>query len=92
MRAPLIQHPCNARWEEMPGDERARVCAQCALPVHDLTALTHEETAAVLAVPPGQPRCVRVTRGPDGELQNRSTKRADLVSLLQRYAARRQGG
>jgi hypothetical protein len=44
MKPPLaIAKPCQANWDEMTGDDRRRLCAQCNQHVHNLSALTPRE-------------------------------------------------
>jgi hypothetical protein len=56
---------CKQRWEDMVGDDRVRACGGCARPVFNLSAMTHDEAAAVLATR-GLTPCVRFFRRPDG--------------------------
>src|SRR5262245_26635306 len=44
-----IASPCSARWEEMVGDDRVRLCGKCAKNVFDLTAIPEEEAEALIA-------------------------------------------
>ncbi len=62
-----IASPCTARWDEMTGDERTRLCSQCNLCVHNLSAMTHSEAEALVAGA-GQASgvCVRLYRRADG--------------------------
>ena len=71
-RGPGIELPnirlgfaCKQRWEDMVGDDRVRACGGCARPVFNLSAMTREEAAAVLATR-GLTPCVRFYRRPDG--------------------------
>ena len=64
-----IAAPCSARWEEMKGDERARVCGQCRLKVYNLSAMGRDEAAALLRDRLGSERvCARVYRRHDGTI------------------------
>ena len=56
---------CKQRWEDMVGDDRVRACGGCARPVFNLSAMTRDEAAAVLATR-GLTPCVRFYRRPDG--------------------------
>jgi len=54
-RLPMLQKlstktPCNVRWKEMSGDERARFCFRCSKNVYDLRAMTEDEAESFLAV------------------------------------------
>jgi hypothetical protein len=44
-----IASPCPAKWEDMTGDERVRHCAACNLNVYNLSAMSREDAAALLA-------------------------------------------
>jgi hypothetical protein len=60
-----VAAPCDARWDEMTGDERQRRCALCKLDVFNLSAMTAEE--AVRFVQQAQGRtCVRLYVRADG--------------------------
>ena len=48
VRGIRIASPCPARWEDMTGDDRARVCASCSKHVYNLSALTAGEVAALV--------------------------------------------
>ena len=62
-----IASPCEARWEEMQGDEKVRFCTACQLPVYNLSAMDVEEAAARLASDAGR-LCVRFYRRRDGTI------------------------
>ena len=57
---------CPADWEAMEGDEQRRFCSHCQKHVHDLSAMSRDEAAAV--VTKGGEVCVRMTRRADGSL------------------------
>src|SRR5688500_10261308 len=61
---------CPVSWEGMSGDERARFCPTCSQTVHNLSAMTREEAAALVAAE-GASACVRFYRRPDGTLVTR---------------------
>jgi hypothetical protein len=85
--------PCQERWEEMPGDDRARHCARCQERVVDLAALEEREAEALLARrAPGEGLCVRLARGPDGAVVTRSTHYRALVDVLARFSKRGDEG
>jgi hypothetical protein len=60
-----IGFACKERWEDMVGDDRVRACGGCDRPVFNLSAMTREQAAAVLATR-GLTPCVRFYRRPDG--------------------------
>jgi hypothetical protein len=37
-----IATPCQANWDEMPGDERIRFCSACSRSVYNIAALVSE--------------------------------------------------
>jgi hypothetical protein len=70
-----IASPCTARWEEMSGDERKRLCAECNLHVHNIADLTRDEAEALLQRsfnPDGSSKgirfCGRLFRRADGTI------------------------
>lgn len=56
-----IARPCSEHWDEMAGDDRARHCARCDKPVHDVAAMSVAEVRALQAR--GTPWCGRVYLG-----------------------------
>jgi hypothetical protein len=62
-----IATPCDARWEDMQGDDSRRFCDQCGLHVHDLSAMTREAGEAFLAGVTGR-ACVRLYERADGRV------------------------
>jgi hypothetical protein len=60
-----IASPCNAGWNEMQGDDRARFCRQCSKHVYNLSAMTSEEALALVYQKEGT-SCVRFFRRADG--------------------------
>jgi hypothetical protein len=57
MRLPVLQNirvasPCSAKWEDMTGDDRARLCAQCDKHVFNVSELTRAEAEALMATAP----------------------------------------
>lgn len=79
-----IQHPCQADWSAMePRPEAgpsARFCSECQAVVHDLSALSAPEAAALLERP--APPCVRYTAQPDGSIRHRPAPRSRRARLL----------
>ncbi len=43
-----IAAPCDAKWEDMKGDDKTRLCGACEKNVHDLTAMSADEIASFL--------------------------------------------
>ena len=65
-----IASPCSADWDAMRGTDRARVCADCRLTVHNLSAMTADEAEALLADADGRV-CARLRRRADGTVLTR---------------------
>lgn len=65
-----IASPCTASWDDMSGDEKRRLCAQCGLHVHNLSAMTREEAEALVGGAEGR-LCVRLYRRADGTVLTR---------------------
>jgi hypothetical protein len=62
-----IAEPCTANWDTMPGDERARYCAQCRLNVYNLSGMSRDEAEALVREKEGR-LCVRFYRRRDGTI------------------------
>jgi hypothetical protein len=62
-----VAAPCNADWDEMIGNERARFCGQCHLNVYNLSGMTKREAEALIAGAEGR-LCVRFYRRADGTI------------------------
>lgn len=60
-----VASPCDARWEDMEGDERVRACGLCDESVYDLSAMTAREAEALLHAR-GESLCVRFYERADG--------------------------
>jgi cytochrome c-type biogenesis protein CcmE len=66
LAAPRVQSPCDVPWATMTGDDRVRLCGQCAKYVYNLSAMTRGEAAELLA---REPRlCVRYYERADGTI------------------------
>ncbi|HVJ88464.1 MAG TPA: hypothetical protein VM580_01595 [Labilithrix sp.] len=61
-----VASPCNARWDEMLGDERVRFCMSCEKHVYNISAMPREEAERLLAERLGKDLCVRFYRRADG--------------------------
>ena len=62
-----IASPCRADWNQMVGDEHARLCGQCDKQVFDLSSLTRAEAEALIAEKAGK-LCARYYRRYDGTI------------------------
>jgi hypothetical protein len=62
-----VAAPCNADWEQMFGNERARFCGQCNLNVYNLSSMTRSEAEHLIASNEGR-LCVRFYRRADGSI------------------------
>lgn len=83
-----IADPCTVSWDAMTGDEARRHCSACDRPVHDLSAMRHDEAAALLRANAGHPPCVRYTAAVDGTLRFRDlVPRASLTRKLRTAVA-----
>jgi hypothetical protein len=87
-----IASPCSMKWENMKGDERTRLCADCNLSVHNVEGMSRSEVAALLErAVDGERVCMRVVRRSDGTLLTRDCpvgkKIADRVKLRVASAA-----
>jgi hypothetical protein len=71
--APPIKKPCLERWNDMRGDNRARLCEQCQLHVQNLSAMSRREIARVLSPGRGEHVCITYVRRADGNLATRAT-------------------
>ncbi len=60
-----IATPCQANWDEMPGDDRVRSCPLCSRSVYNIAAMTSDEAAALIACREGR-LCARLFRRADG--------------------------
>jgi hypothetical protein len=60
-----VASPCQASWDAMAGDDRARSCSLCSKNVYNLSAMTTAEAVAFVADREGE-ACVRFYRRADG--------------------------
>jgi hypothetical protein len=65
-----IASPCPAKWDAMNGDERARHCGSCEKTVYNISTLTADEAAELIAAHEGK-LCVRMFRRSDGTVITR---------------------
>lgn len=62
-----VASPCNARWEDMTGDDRSRFCQRCQKHVFNLSAMTQAEAEAFVRETEGK-FCGRFHRRHDGRM------------------------
>lgn len=62
-----VASPCNARWEDMTGDERVRFCGQCQKNVFNLSALSRTEAERLVREKEGK-FCGRFHQRRDGRM------------------------
>jgi hypothetical protein len=62
-----VASPCQARWEDMAGDDRSRFCRQCGKHVFNLSAMSTEEAAELIRAKEGK-LCGRYYRRRDGTM------------------------
>ena len=60
-----VASPCQARWADMTGDDRARFCAQCQKHVYNLSEMTAEDASDLIREKEGR-LCVRFYQRADG--------------------------
>ena len=66
-----IASPCSADWNQMQGDDRRRLCAQCKLHVHNLSAMSRRDANELLQRSKQGRVCVRFFRRADGTVLTR---------------------
>ena len=77
-----VASPCNARWNDMAGYERARFCGQCSKHVFNLSAMTRAQIETLVQEKEGK-FCGRFYRRADGRMLT-----ADCPSRLRRFRER----
>lgn len=60
-----IASPCNARWSDMTGDERTRVCSHCSKHVYNISEMQPMEVAEMIRAKEGK-FCARIYQRRDG--------------------------
>ncbi len=69
MKRTQIAAPCEAKWEDMQGDDKTRFCGDCKLHVMNAAAMTDEEVVAQIArAQRGERVCMRLYKRADGTL------------------------
>ncbi len=84
-----VGSPCNARWEDMRGDDRIRFCDQCQLNVYNFSELSPGEIESLVANKEGR-LCARLYRRVDGTLLTKDCPvglRAVRLRVSKRVAA-----
>lgn len=78
-----VATPCNADWNSMTGDERARFCHACSKHVYNISAMTSEEAEKLITEKEGN-MCVRIYRRKDGTVITQDCPRG-LAALHRRW-------
>jgi hypothetical protein len=65
-----VASPCSVGWENMSGDDRVRFCNQCSLHVYNISELTKQQVASLVAETEGR-ICARLYRRADGTVLTR---------------------
>lgn len=63
-----IATPCNARWEDMTGDEKKRACSLCAKNVYNISNMSRQEAEDLLLGNEPGSVCVGYFRRSDGTI------------------------
>jgi hypothetical protein len=64
----VVKAPCSQDWNDMVGDDKVRLCSQCNLNVHNVSAMTDVEAAVVLKRRQAERVCVYAYQRPDGSV------------------------
>ena len=62
-----VASPCQARWSDMTGDDRARFCGQCQKHVYNFSGLSSDEIVALIRDRQGR-LCARFYQRADGTM------------------------
>lgn len=65
-----VASPCNADWDQMNGNDRARFCGQCNQNVYNLSSMTKTEAELLIGRTEGR-LCVRYFCRADGSIMTR---------------------
>lgn len=79
-----IPEPCHAEWDGMRPEEQGRFCFSCSKKVHDLSAMTKDEAAAVLRRAACEDLCVSYQHDEQGTVVFREPAPAMTVVPLAR--------
>ena len=80
-----IASPCDAKWEDMRGDDRVRFCGACTKNVYDLSAMTAGEAETFLTATEGR-ACVRYSVRVDGTVISADCPVGQRQTLRKRVA------
>ena len=81
-----ITQPCNARWEEMRGNESVRFCEHCSLSVQNISQMTRKDVLRLVKRSEGR-LCVRFVRRPDGGVQTKGARLHQISRRASRFVA-----
>jgi hypothetical protein len=81
--------PCDARWDDMVGDDRMRHCESCARTVYDISAMSAREAEIRLLNSGEHAPCLRYGRHADGTIEHAPEPRltAPFRSMRPHFAA-----
>lgn len=65
----VLSFPCPVSWESMDGDERERLCKQCAKKVYNISDLSKQEAEKLLRVNQGKKMCYTFFVRQDGTIK-----------------------
>jgi hypothetical protein len=77
--------PCDQKWAAMTPGGRARLCARCDKPVHDLSLYSLDEAEALLRRSPGA--CVRARIDGEGVVALKQSRGSDAGRMVLAVAA-----
>ena len=65
-----VAAPCEQPWEEMSGDEKARLCSKCSLNVYNFAEMTESEIAEIIqnSQASNSRVCVKIYKRFDGKI------------------------
>jgi hypothetical protein len=86
-----VASPCKASWDEMTGDEQVRFCGHCEKNVYNLSAMTREAAASLIAQKEGR-MCVRFYQRADGTVLTADCPVGVRRRRVRRFAMAAVGG
>lgn len=81
-----VAAPCHRDWDEMTGDARVRLCADCKLNVYNLSELTTDEAHQLIREKEGK-LCVRFFTRADGTVLTRDCPQGVRARRVKQVAA-----